>query len=43
VVVSGVVAVLAMQLPYRLGLLLAVVVGMTAAMLADRFIDKEKQ
>jgi predicted branched-subunit amino acid permease len=43
VVVSGAVAVLAMQLPYRLGLLLAVVVGMTAAMLADRFIDKEKQ
>jgi predicted branched-subunit amino acid permease len=43
VVVSGAVAILAMQLPYRLGLLLAVVVGMGAAMLADRFIGKGKQ
>lgn len=37
VVVSATVAVLATGLPFRLGLLLAVVCGMVAAMLADRF------
>ncbi|MFT2612590.1 hypothetical protein ACMWPE_24665, partial [Escherichia coli] len=36
VVVSGTVAVLALDLPYRLGLLLAMVLGMAAAMLADK-------
>jgi predicted branched-subunit amino acid permease len=43
VVVSGAVAVAAISLPYRLGLLLAVVIGMAAAMVADKFIDKEKE
>jgi len=37
VVVSGATAVLAIGLPYRLGLLLAMVLGMAAAMLVDRF------
>lgn len=43
VIVSGGVAVAANHLPYRLGLLLAVVIGMIAAMAADRFFDKEKE
>jgi predicted branched-subunit amino acid permease len=38
VVVSGTVAVLALELPYRLGLLLAMVLGMAAAMLADKLL-----
>jgi predicted branched-subunit amino acid permease len=42
VLVSGAVAVVSNQLPYRLGLLLAVLVGMMAAMLADKFIVREK-
>lgn len=42
VVVASVVAVAAAGLPYRLGLLLAVVVGMTAAMLADAWLDNRK-
>lgn len=41
VVVAGVVALLAAGLPYRLGLLLAVVLGMIVAMLIDTVIDKE--
>lgn len=43
VIVSGGVAVAADNLPYRSGLLLAVIIGMGAAMAADRFIDKEKE
>lgn len=42
VIVAGTVAVAAYSLPYRLGLLLAVVIGMVAAMIADKFLDKEK-
>jgi hypothetical protein len=42
VVVASVVAVAAAGLPYRLGLLLAVVIGMTAAMMVDIIIDKKK-
>lgn len=38
VVVSGSVAVLAIGLPYRLGLLLAMVLGMAAALLADKLL-----
>lgn len=41
VLVSGTVAVVANPLPYRLGLLLAVLLGMTAAMLADKYIVRE--
>jgi predicted branched-subunit amino acid permease len=41
VTVSGVVAVAAAGLPYRLGLLLAVVLGMVAAMVIDTVIDKK--
>lgn len=43
VVVSGSVAVVAIGLPYRLGLLLAVLVGISAAMLVDKMIDKGKE
>lgn len=42
VVVAAVVAVAAASLPYRLGLLLAVVMGMVAAMVVDEFLDKKK-
>ncbi|MGH8806758.1 MAG: AzlC family ABC transporter permease [Noviherbaspirillum sp.] len=42
VVVASVVAVAAAGLPYRLGLLLAVIVGMTAAMLFESILDKGK-
>jgi predicted branched-subunit amino acid permease len=43
VLVAGVVAVAAVSLPYRLGLLLAVVVGMTVAMIVDIVLDKKKE
>jgi predicted branched-subunit amino acid permease len=39
VIVSGIVAVAGIGLPYRLGLLLAVILGMAAAMTAERLID----
>lgn len=42
VVVAGLVAVIANDLPFRLGLLLAVVLGMAAALLIDVFLDKKK-
>ena len=42
VLVSGAVAVAAIGLPFRLGLLLAVVLGMMAAMLADRLYGDEE-
>lgn len=41
VVVAGTTAVVAAGLPYRLGLLLAVVLGMAAAMMLDTMIDKK--
>jgi len=40
VAVSGIVAVAAAGLPYRLGLLVAVIVGMVAAMAVDGIIDR---
>lgn len=40
VIMAGVTAVLAVGLPYRLGLLVAVIVGMMAAMLADNIIER---
>jgi predicted branched-subunit amino acid permease len=43
VVVASVVAVVAAGLPYRLGLLAAVIAGMTAAMLFESFTDKNKE
>jgi predicted branched-subunit amino acid permease len=43
VIVAGIVAVAAAGLPYRLGLLLAVVVGMTAAMMVDGIIDRNNK
>lgn len=43
VVVASIVAVVASSLPYRLGLLLAVIVGMTAAMAVDTYLDKKEQ
>jgi predicted branched-subunit amino acid permease len=42
VAVSGVVSVLAWRLPYKLGLLLAVVLGMLVAMAVDEMIGKRK-
>jgi predicted branched-subunit amino acid permease len=42
VVVAGTVAVLAYDLPYKLGLLLAVVVGMLAAMTIEESMEKRK-
>ena len=42
VVVASIVAVAATGLPYRLGLLLAVVLGMVVAMLIDAFLGKKK-
>lgn len=43
VVVASIVAIAAAALPYRLGLLLAVVIGMTAAMIVDTILDKKKE
>ena len=43
VVVASIVAVAAASLPYRLGLLLAVIVGMTAAMAVDTYLDKKEK
>jgi hypothetical protein len=40
-VVSATVALLAADLPYRLGLLLAVVLGMAVALVVDMATDKE--
>lgn len=42
VAVSATVALLAAGLPYRLGLLLAVVLGMTVALIVDTMTDKER-
>ncbi|HJV50274.1 MAG TPA: AzlC family ABC transporter permease, partial [Noviherbaspirillum sp.] len=42
VVVASITAVAAAGLPFRLGLLLAVILGMAAAMIVDTFLDKEK-
>jgi predicted branched-subunit amino acid permease len=42
VVVAGATAVLAAGLPYRLGLLLAVILGMAAAMAFDAIFDRKK-
>jgi predicted branched-subunit amino acid permease len=42
VAVAGIVAVFAAGLPYRLGLLLAVAVGMTAAMAIDGMLDRRR-
>jgi len=43
VVVASIVAVAAASLPYRLGLLLAVIVGMSAAMVVDTYLDKKEK
>lgn len=43
VVVASIVAVVAAGLPYRLGLLLAVILGMTVAMAIDTILDKKKE
>ena len=43
VVVSGTVGVLAFGLPYRLGLLLAVILGMIAAVVADSWSEKRQR
>jgi predicted branched-subunit amino acid permease len=43
VIVAGATAVFAADLPYRLGLLLAVVLGMAAAMMLDVFAANEKK
>nr|WP_019141785.1 AzlC family ABC transporter permease [Noviherbaspirillum massiliense] len=43
VIVAGIVAIAAAGMPYRLGLLAAVILGMAAAMLVDVFIDTKKQ
>jgi predicted branched-subunit amino acid permease len=43
VIVASGVAVAAAALPYRLGLLLAVIVGMVAAMIVDTILDKKKE
>jgi predicted branched-subunit amino acid permease len=42
VIVAGIVAVAAAGLPYRLGLVLAVIVGMTAAMLVDSVRNRKE-
>jgi predicted branched-subunit amino acid permease len=42
VLVAGTVAVLAVGLPYKLGLLAAVVVGMLAAMVVEETLEKRK-
>ena len=41
VIVSGAIAVLASGVPYRLGLVLAIVGGIAAAVAADRFLSRE--
>lgn len=43
VAVASVVAIAAANLPYRLGLLLAVILGMIAAMIVDAILDKKKE
>ncbi|MGV8899023.1 MAG: AzlC family ABC transporter permease [Burkholderiaceae bacterium] len=43
VVVAGIVAIVADALPFRLGLLLAVVLGMVVAMLIDTLLEKVKK
>jgi predicted branched-subunit amino acid permease len=43
VIVASVVAVAAADLPYRLGLLAAVIIGMAAAMVMDALLDREKE
>jgi predicted branched-subunit amino acid permease len=43
VVVAGAVAIAAAGLPFRLGLLVAVIVGMIAAMIVDAFLDNRKE
>jgi predicted branched-subunit amino acid permease len=43
VAVAGIVAVAAADLPYRLGLLFAVVIGMAAAMAVDAVLDRKKE
>lgn len=43
VVVAGITAVAAIGLPYRLGLLLAVLLGMAAAMAVDSILDRKKE
>lgn len=43
VVVASVVAIAAAGLPYRLGLLLAVIFGMTAAMIVDVYLDRKEK
>lgn len=42
VAVASAVAIAGAALPYRLGLLLAVIVGMGAAMLVDNYLDRKK-
>jgi len=42
VVVASMVAVAAINVPYRLGLILAVIAGMVAAMAVDRVIDRRR-
>lgn len=43
VVVAGITAVVAASMPYRLGLLVAVILGMVAAMIVDTVLDKKKE
>ena len=43
VVVASAVAIAAAGLPFRLGLLVAVIVGMVAAMIVDAFLDKKER
>ena len=42
VIAASIVAIVAAGLPYRLGLLLAVIAGMMVAMAIDTMIDKDK-
>lgn len=42
VAVSGIVAMLTAKLPYKLGLLIAVVVGMVAAMMLDEWLERKR-
>ncbi|TFW04741.1 branched-chain amino acid ABC transporter permease [Oxalobacteraceae bacterium OM1] len=42
VTVAGITAVLAINFPYRLGLLIAVILGMAAAMAVDAVLDRKK-
>lgn len=43
VVVAGIVALLAVNLPYKLGLLLAVLLGMATAMMLEEYLDGKKE